>query len=457
MKKIFSQKSLTAFLEDYANGDMLRAHMPGHKGCAPPDSPQLQSLYAMDITEISGADSLFEADGVLLAGEQRSASLWGSGAVCWSAGGSTLCIQAMLAQMRAEGRTIIAGRTVHRSFLNSCVLLGLDVHWVMPRQGGIISGHYDPQDFADAIASVCTAGKRPCVYVTSPDYTGVMQDIAALAALCHAQDAPLLVDNAHGAHLAFLAENRHPMALGADYCCDSAHKMLPALTGAALLHCRNAAMAPVMKQHMQMFGSTSPSYPIMQSIESCTAYLEAHPDAVRQCEVRASNLRELLAERYAMPGDDPLHLTLAADGCDLAGQLRAKGVECEYADRTCLVLLLSPVMTDADFDRLAAALLECIPKPPAELPPLPPSGERVCDLRTAALAAWEILPVRESIGRVCGPVQVPCPPAVPLCISGERITEEMAALMEFYGISAIAVVAESVPFSGRNSMTSSEI
>ncbi len=442
MKQNLSQPSLTNFLNAYAASGTMRGHMPGHKGMAPPDFPALSPLYAMDITEISGADSLFEAEGILLAAEQYTAKIWGSAAVCWSAGGSTLCIQAMLAQMKAEGRTVIAGRTVHRSFLNSCVLLGLDVHWVMPRQGGIISGHYDPQDFAKALAAVQKSGRRPCVYVTSPDYTGVMQDIAALAALCHAQDAPLLVDNAHGAHLAFLAENRHPMALGADYCCDSAHKMLPALTGAALLHCRNAAMAPVMKQHMQMFGSTSPSYPIMQSIESCTHWLAARPDAVRLCEQRAAMLRQRLTPKYTLRGEEPLHLTVIADGCDLAAQLRANGIECEYADRTCLVLLLSPMMTDADFARLETALLSCSPKSAAALPPVPEAGERLRDLRTAALAPWESIPAECAAGRVCGPVQVPCPPAVPLCISGERITEEMASLLAFYGIENVAVMRE---------------
>lgn len=432
---------LTTFLEKYRNSGTIRVHMPGHKGRSLPEFPALAHLYAWDITEIHGADSLFEAEGILLQGEQRTAAVYGSGACCWSVGGSTLCIQAMLAQMRAEERTVIAVRTVHRAFLNACILLGLEVQWVFPRRGGVISGEYATEDFAQALAGATARGKKPCVYVTSPDYLGNMQDIAALAAACHEHNAPFLVDNAHGAHLAFLSENRHPMALGADYCCDSAHKTLPALTGAAILHCRDAARAADMKRHMQLFGSTSPSYPILQSLEGCTDYL-AHEggEAIRACAQRAAALREALVDKYAFVGTEPLHLTIAADGNDLACQLRERGVECEYADASHIVLLLSPAMTEGDFAGLQRALQDCSPRTPVPVPPLPAQAEIVCDMRTAALSAWVSVPLEEAEGRICGPVQVPCPPAVPICVSGERITRPWLELMRFYGLREAAVL-----------------
>ena len=430
---------LTAFLQQYAEKEMLRAHMPGHKGRALPHHPELAPAYAWDITEIEGADSLFEADGILRAGEQRTAALYGSADCCWSAGGSTLCIQAMLARMQAEGRTVIAARTVHRAFLNACILLGLEVTWVFPRSGCLIAGEYAPADFEAALARTVQSGGKPCVYVTSPDYCGHLQNIAALSALCRRYGARLLVDNAHGAHLAFLEENAHPITLGADLCCDSAHKMLPALTGAALLHCA-APCGMEMKQYMQLFGSTSPSYLLLQSIEGAVDWLEHGGDArIRACAARAAQLRAALPQ-YCFVGDDPLHLTAAADGIRLAAQLRAQGVECEYADRTCLVLLLSPVWEERDFARLEAALAACTPQSPAPPPALPAPPERACSMREAALAPWESIPLAEAAGRICGPVQVPCPPAVPLLVSGERITAEWTALMAFYGIRRIAVM-----------------
>ncbi len=404
--------------------------MPGHKGKAPSNAPDLQGAYAWDITEISGADSLFEASGILRAAEQQTAELYGSGSVCYSAGGSTLCIQAMLAKMKAEHRHVIAARTVHRAFLNACVLLGLEVTWVRPRSGSLIAGQYAAEDFAAALEKTDGAA---CVYVTSPDYCGNLQDLRGLAAVCRRFGARLLVDNAHGAHLAFLEEKLHPMQCGADFCCDSFHKMLPSLTGAAVLHSAEDCGAE-MKQYMQLFGSTSPSYLILQSIEAATEWLrQGGGEEVRHCAERSAVLRASLPQ-YHFAGNDPLHVTIKADGNALADELRMQGVECEYADSTCLVLLLSPVMEEGDFQRLYTALSRCEPKPPAVPPPLPSAPEQVLSMREAALSAWVSVPVGEAVGRICGMVQVPCPPAVPLIVSGERITEEWVGLMRFYGI-----------------------
>ena len=177
-----------------------------------------------------------------------------------------------------------------------------------------------------------------CLYVTSPDYTGRLADIAALAALCKRYGARLLVDNAHGAHLAFFAENMHPIALGADLCCDSAHKMLPALTGAALLHTSRKEYAPGLKQAMSLFGSTSPSYLIMASLDLCNAYL-------------ADRIKEDIAA--ALPRLNELRSSLS-DRLTVGEALGAE--EIEYDDEELLVLLMSPFSAAEDFGRLRAAL-----------------------------------------------------------------------------------------------------
>lgn len=431
--------SLTDFLKSYADSGIIRGHMPGHKGQAPEDMPELAGAYAMDITEIAGADSLFEAHGILLSGEKRTAAVYGSGACCWSAGGSTLCIQAMLAKMRAEHRTVIAGRTVHRAFLNSCVLLGLHVRWVFPEKGGIVSGSYAPKDFARALEVSVQAGESPCVYVTTPDYVGNQLPVRALSEVCRKYAAPLLVDHAHGSHCAFLPKGGHPIAQGADFCCDSFHKTLPALTGGAVLHCRKPEDGAEMKGYMQMFGSTSPSYLILQSLESCTAFLEGSgQERIRRTAVQAGELRERLSGKYRFLGTEPLHLAIAAQGRDLAAQLRKNGVECEYADTDCLVLLLSADFQD--FDRLEKALLACEPKPVPPMPDLPSPAPQILSIREAALAPAELVPLHRAEGRICGPVQVPCPPAVPIAVSGEQLTKDWLALMEYYGMEKAAAV-----------------
>ena len=431
-------KFLTDFLDKYTKNQTIRGHMPGHKGRSL--NPELEKAYAFDITEISGADSLFEAEGIIRKAERQTAEVYRTPECCWSAGGSTLCIQAMLAQMKAEQRTVIASRTVHRSFLNSCILLNLPVKWVYPSEGGIIWGKYRAEDFEAALQEVTVPA---CVYITSPDYTGNIQDIAGIARICRKYQAKLLVDNAHGAHTAFLEETLHPIALGADYCCDSAHKMLPALTGGAFLHMKDSAQVMRMKQHMQMFGSTSPSYLIMQSLEECTHWLaESGRDKILTYVQRVKVLKQKFSGKYIFIGDDPLHLTISCNGNLLAEQLRncPYPVECEYADKTCLVILISPIMTEQEFQHLEKALEGCTPVK-AEVPPeIPKPMEQAVPLRIAGLAEAEVIPLSKAVNRICASVQVPCPPAVPIAVSGERLTREWLALMEFYGLQSIAVI-----------------
>ena len=284
------------FLKQYARQNPVRMHMPGHKGQAP--VPELQPAFAMDLTEITGADSLFEASGILAESQQHASVLYHTAGTFYSCGGSTLCIQTMLTLMKQEQRTIIAARTVHRSFLNACLLLDLAVTWVYPNScADLVTGTYSIADFAAALQQ---AQQPACIYVTSPDYLGRQQDLAALAALCRTYDARLLVDNAHGAHLAFLPDNQHPIALGADLCCDSAHKMLPCLTGTAYLHTSRPEYAARIPDAMSLFGSTSPSYLLLLSLDLCNDYLEQHakPDCLRTMQ-RAQALRQACAEKLA--------------------------------------------------------------------------------------------------------------------------------------------------------------
>ena len=345
--------------------------------------------------------------------------------------------------MKAEQRTVIAARTVHRAFLNSCILLDLPVKWVFPAEGSLISGRYQIQDFEKALQEI---SGEACIYVTSPDYAGNLQPIAKLAELCRKYQARLLVDNAHGAHLAFLEQNLHPIALGADFCCDSAHKTLPALTGGAFLHMKQPELVMQMKQHMQIFGSTSPSYLIMQSLEFCTEWLtEQGREAIPLCAERAHTLKQKFSGKYIFLGSDPMHLTISANGELFAEQLRncPYPAECEYADKTCIVLLLSPVMTEQEFKILEQAFDFCTPVP-AEVPPaLPAPMEQMLPLREAGLASFEILPLRNAENSICAPVQVPCPPAVPIAVSGERLSRQWLEFMAFYGLRTIAVVKNS--------------
>lgn len=432
------------FVQRYAKAGMARLHMPGHKGrcflgCEP-----------WDITEIHGADALYEAEGILAESEQNAAALFGSQRTCYSTEGSSQCIRAMLylAVAASGSHTVVAARNVHRAFVSAAALLDLEIRWLWPEESRSLCGcPISPAQLEETLHSL--PEPPAAVYLTSPDYLGGMAEIPALAQVCHQHGTLLLVDNAHGAYLRFLQPSLHPLDLGADLCCDSAHKTLPVLTGGAYLHLSPTApaqLAPLAKSALGLFGSTSPSYLTLASLDLCNRYLaEGYPQRLAEAVERLAELRErLTAAGWRVESSDPLRVTVAAPrgvtGQELAGQLRRQGVECEYADRDFLVLMATPENTPEELAQAAAALGQCPGE--ANPPQLPLArGERACSIRQAAFAPRETVDAAHSLGRVCGLPTVGCPPAIPIAVSGERITPEALALFAYYGIEQVEVLA----------------
>lgn len=432
------------FVQRYAKAGTARLHMPGHKGrcflgCEP-----------WDITEIHGADALYEAEGILAESEQNAAALFGSQRTCYSTEGSSQCIRAMLylAVAASGSHTVVAARNVHRAFVSAAALLDLEIRWLWPEESRSLCGcPISPAQLEETLHSL--PEPPAAVYLTSPDYLGGMAEIPALAQVCHQHGTLLLVDNAHGAYLRFLQPSLHPLDLGADLCCDSAHKTLPVLTGGAYLHLSPTApaqLAPLAKSALGLFGSTSPSYLTLASLDLCNRYLaEGYPQRLAEAVKRLAKLRErLTAAGWRVEPSDPLRVTVAAPrgvtGQELAGQLRRQGAECEYADRDFLVLMATPENTPEELAHAAAALGQCPGE--ANPPQLPLArGERACSIRQAAFAPRETVDAAHSLGRVCGLPTVGCPPAIPIAVSGERITPEALALFAYYGIEQVEVLA----------------
>jgi arginine/lysine/ornithine decarboxylase len=350
---------------------------------------------------------------------------------------------ALVSERVGEDRPLIlAARNVHAAFVRAAALLDLDAEFIYPeRDGHLCRCEITPEDVRVAIER---ANKKPsAVYVTSPDYLGNILDIAGISAVCQEFDLPLLVDNAHGAYLKFLPEDIHPITLGAAMCADSAHKTLPVLTGGAYLHISGnyPEYAERARDALSLFASTSPSYLILSSLDLCNGRLaEGYAERIADTAEKIREIKQKITE-LGLPlcESEPMKIVINL-GKGLRDHLCNMGVEVEFSDEEYTVLMLTPENSDEDFDRLLDALsIYKWEKSSLGLYSVRPH-ERACSIRRAVLSPSETVPVEKSVGRICASPTVSCPPAVPIVISGERITDEDVDIFRYYGINSVRIV-----------------
>lgn len=431
------------FVRVYETSGTARFHMPGHKGRG------ALGCESLDITEIAGADSLYEAGGIIAESEQNAAALFGSARTLYSAEGSSQCIRAMIflavTYRRPEASPVIlAARNAHKAFLYALAAVGADVVWLWGEErASLCSCSITPAELEKALSRQ----KAPpaAVYLTSPDYLGQEADISALAAVCRRFQVPLLVDNAHGAYRHFLPPPQDPLTLGASVCCASAHKTLPVLTGGAYLHLAGGLPKEFYenaRSAMELFGSTSPSYLILQSLDLCNRLLaEGYGEKLAETAKEMDALkRELRILGWQVPESDPLRLVLRGNGKKTAERLRSGGIEPEYADRDFAVLMATPENSREDLERIVRVLGKASSSDPAPLPALLSAPKAVCSPREALFSKQERLPPELAEGRVCAHPTVSCPPAVPIVMAGERIGRQEIELFRYYGIREVCVM-----------------
>lgn len=441
-KQTEKQAPLWQALNNYRKLNRASFHTPGHK-CA--DFFPHDLLYA-DLTELPETDALYEANDAILKCEKELSGLYASKRSLISAGGCTLAIQTMI-RLACTGGRLLCSRILHRSAVNTMALLGIEPIWLMPEQQAGCSGRISAETVKEALQKNKDIN---AVYITSPDYYGALSDVKGISKVCQKYNIPLLVDNAHGSHLAFLKENLHPLHLGASMTACSMHKTLPVLTGGAVLNINNTKYISEAKTAMSLFGSTSPSYPIMCSIDLCTQWLlNGGADAYRQLEETVGKIKTAAYEcGIGQPSGlcDPLRISLNTASVGMNGQeggeyFRKLGLEPEMFDDETVVFICTPFNTSEELERLKTAIKKFPKAAPLETRRIYNTlPKQAISLREAVLAPHEKMNIERAIEHIAAETACPCPPGIPLVMPGEIIDRDCANRLIQSGIYEIAVI-----------------
>lgn len=475
-------------LLQYKNARLASFHVPGHKNgqayrIIQGLKTELDRVMEIDVTEITGTDDLHQPMGVIKEAQQRAAVLFGAEETFFLVGGSTAGNLAMILSVcTAPGDVLLVQRNVHKSVIHGLMLAGAHAVFLAPQIAGATGLPTIPSP-----ATVREALQRhpdaKGLLVTHPNYYGMGTSLTELAELCHAVDVPLLVDEAHGAHYGL-----HPalpqgaLAQGADGVVQSTHKMLAALTMGAMLHVQGERInRSLLRQRLAMLQSSSPSYPIMASLDLSRSVLARHGEAVFAEGLKAAEwLRRHIAEdgRFAIlePGDrpdtfaytiqDPFKLVIydikgQLSGYELQVELEAEGCIPEMSDDRYVVLALSGGTLAEDALRLRKALQSIAARnhgmkeanhrivgnrPIENYQKLNSEASRPVftwnnlnstseieliskpipfDMRPVPPEAVEAVSLEECYGRTSAEMIIPYPPGIPLLYPGEMISEKV--------------------------------
>ncbi|MDR0445889.1 MAG: decarboxylase [Oscillospiraceae bacterium] len=460
---------------------MLPMHMPGHK--RRPDEffntlpPELKRVFALDITEIHGADNLHDMRGELLNTARLAARLYGAGAafpmINGSTGGILAAVRAVTKASKSAkksanpmgGGSLIISRASHRSVYNAAELCGLEPVGLADERGYPcgVSGGTHPDSVRRTLDAVPDARG---VLITSPTYEGLVSDIAAIAELVHARGLPLIVDAAHGAHLGFMpeAEDAFPQnasRLGADIEIVSLHKTLPALTQTALALVSGGLIDPRdMERELRVFESSSPSYVLLESITACLRLLESrgaelftkYRELLRVFyeKTRKMNALGVLDKGSSREGDaGKIVITThgaAINGRELSDILRDKyEIELEMAAPGYALAMTSIFDTEETLGRLADALLDIdksIQRGGRHIKTRRDTPRRAVGVAVARELSGERAPIDASAGMTALEYIWAYPPGVPIIVPGEIIDDDAINAAREYRDAGIALQSD---------------
>jgi lysine decarboxylase len=438
-------KPIIDSLAQYASKDLIRMHMPGHKGKLLSEQMP-DNIIKYDITEIPGMDNLHEPEGIIYDSMKACAMAFGAKHTFFLVNGSTSGIHTMLATLN-KGDKILVSRNCHISVIHGLIIFGLKPVYVVPQfdyEWQLVV----PADISTWKKAVERNPDAKGALVTSPDYYGICSNLSELAKLLHKNGKLLFVDEAHGAHFAF--SPRLPataLEQGADMCVQSLHKTMPALTQSALLHIGTESIcADTVKRALSVLTTTSPSYLIMASIDYARELMVR--EGARRYQGLINTLSEMkqdlsVMEKLRLVPDsimnfdrDPTRLVVDTSRSAISGNQLYRllydeyGIIAEMADESHVVFIITPADSGKDIAVLKKALLDIDKKiktnkkrPVAYVP----FNQQQCILPDISVFVKNsaFVPLEKAEGLTSASVVSPYPPGIPVLFPGETITSEV--------------------------------
>ncbi|WP_226586000.1 aminotransferase class I/II-fold pyridoxal phosphate-dependent enzyme [Halobacillus litoralis] len=427
--------------------DPISFHVPGHKYGRVfynASLPGFQSVLEMDATEVTGLDDLHAPEGVIKEAQDKAGEFFGSDETFFLVNGTTVGNLALILSVCQQGDQVIVQRNCHKSVLNGLELAGASPVFVSPSYESE-TNRYSKVTAASIEAALKKYPDSKAVILTYPDYFGRTFDLGAIAERVHHYDLPLLIDEAHGVQ--FQLGGLFPstaLEAGADAVVQSAHKMSPAMTMASYLHVKGKRVSVDRVRHyLQMLQSSSPSYPLMASLDLARSYMETWTKADEERLISfIKEIRELFNNYESFwtllpsgPLDDPLKLTLEPEemsGYALSEAFESEGIipEMAVSHQLLLVLGLEPTFSIEELKTRLSAVESKLKKEKnhatikqdqISFPPIQTLEWSYSYMQTLPeeIVGWE-----RSVGRIASEAVIPYPPGIPLILKGERISKQ---------------------------------
>lgn len=449
------QTPLFDALEHFYQQYKVSYHVPGHKNGEVFLEKGLhlyKSLLSIDATELTGLDDLHAPEGSILEAETLLTNFYKSEKSYFLVNGSTVGNLAMILATCKEGDAVLVQRNCHKSILHGLMLANVKPVFLTPSyhtKWGIAGG-INSKVVKDAFTLYPDV---KAIILTYPNYYGLAEDITDIVALAHQQNIPVLVDEAHGAH--FTLGNPFPrssLTFGADIVVHSAHKTLPAMTMGSYLHVKSSFVdTKQVEFYLQMLQSSSPSYPIMGSLDLARAYLasftqddmESLMREIARFKTQLASIPEIeILDPPTHIDLDPLKLTIRStcglSGYELQSLLEAKGVYTELADPQNVLFVLPLVKKDKayPFKQTINQIRTVVKGHSGKLKNYNNWNDQE-EITSISMSYSEMkqaitkkVSFHEAVGKISGEMVIPYPPGIPLIMSGELITKEKISTLK---------------------------